>query len=49
MNTVIALNLLDSMEATQPYRLLNRVRFVNVDGRINMRTFANYGATKRGV
>ena len=26
MNTVIALNLLDSMEATQPYRLLNRVR-----------------------
>jgi hypothetical protein len=49
MNTVIALNLLDSMEATQPYRLLNRVRFVNVDGRINMRTFANYGATPNAV
>lgn len=45
MNTVIALNLLDSMEATQPYRLLNRVRFVNVDGRINMRSFADYGNT----
>ena len=44
-NTVVALNLLDSMEATQPYRLLNRVRFVNVDGRINMRSFADYGNT----
>ena len=45
INTVIALNLIDSMEATQPYRLLNRVRFVNVDGRINMRSFAEYGNT----
>ena len=45
LNTVIALNLLDSMEATQPYRMLNRVRFVNVDGRINMRSFADYGNT----
>lgn len=45
LNTVIALNLLDSMEATQPHRLLNRVRFVNVDGRINMRSFADYGNT----
>jgi len=45
LNTVIALNLLDSMEATQPYRLLNRVRFVNVDGRINMRSFADHGNT----
>lgn len=45
INTVIALNLIDSMEATQPYRLLNRVRFVNVDGRINMRSFATYGNT----
>jgi hypothetical protein len=45
LNTVISLNLLDSMEATQPYRLLNRVRFVNVDGRINMRSFADYGNT----
>lgn len=44
-NTVVALNLIDSMEATQPYRLLNRVRFVNVDGRINMRAFADYGNT----
>ena len=44
-NTVVALNMIDSMEATQPYRLLNRVRFVNVDGRINMRSFADYGAT----
>jgi len=44
-NTVVALNMIDSMEATQPYRLLNRVRFVNVDGRINMRAFADYGAT----
>jgi len=45
MNTVVALNMIDSMEATQPYRLLNRVRFVNVDGRINMRSFADYGGT----
>lgn len=45
LNTTIALNLIDSMEATQPYRLLNRVRFVNLDGRINMRSFADYGAT----
>jgi hypothetical protein len=45
INTVIALNLLDSLEATQPYRILNRPRFVNVDGRINMRAFADYGNT----
>lgn len=45
LNTVIALNLLDSLEATQPYRVLNRVKFVNVDGRINMRAFADYGNT----
>jgi len=45
INSVIVLNLLDSMEATQPYRLLNRVRFVNVDGRLNMRAFADYGNT----
>lgn len=45
INTVIALNILDSMEATQPYRLLNRVRFVNVDGRINMRAFNEHGNT----
>lgn len=45
LNTTIVLNIIDSMEATQPYRLLNRVRFVNVDGRINMRSFAEYGNT----
>lgn len=45
VNTVITLNIIDSMEATQPYRLLHRVRFVNVDGRINMRSFAKYGNT----
>jgi hypothetical protein len=45
LNTVVALNMLDSMEATQPYRVLNRVRFVNTDGRINMRSFADYGGT----
>lgn len=45
INTVIALNIIDSMEATQPYRLLNRVRFVNIDGRINMRAFNEYGNT----
>jgi hypothetical protein len=44
-NTTVALNLLDSLEATQPFRLLNRVRFVNVDGRINMRAFADFGNT----
>ena len=45
LNNVITLNIIDSMEATQPYRLLNRVRFVNIDGRINMTSFAKYGNT----
>ena len=45
LNTIITLNILDSMEATQPYRLLNRVRLVNVDGRINMRSFSQFGST----
>lgn len=45
LNTVIVLNLLDSVEATQPYRLLNRVKLVNVDGRMNMRSFSKYGTT----
>jgi len=45
LNTTVALNILDSLEATQPYRLLNRVRFVDVSGRINMRSFADYGNT----
>ena len=45
LNTVVSLNLIDSMEATQPYRLLNRIRFVNVDGRLNMRAFSDYGST----
>lgn len=45
LNSVIALNMLDSLEATQPYRLLNRPRFVNVDGRINMRAFVEHGNT----
>ena len=45
LNTIIVLNIIDSMEATQPYRLLNRVRFVNIDGRINMRAFNEYGNT----
>lgn len=44
-NTVIVLNIIDMMEATQPYRLMNRAKFVNVDGRINMRSFAEYGNT----
>ena len=45
INSVITLNIIDSLEATQPYRLLNRVRFVNIDGRINMRAFNEYGNT----
>ena len=45
LNTVIALNLLDSLEATQPYRIINRPRFVNVGGQIDMRAFANFGNT----
>lgn len=45
INTIVVLNIIDSMEATQPYRLLNRVRLVNVDGRINMRAFNEYGNT----
>jgi hypothetical protein len=45
LNTVIALNLLDSLEATQPYRIINRPRFVNVAGQIDMRAFADFGNT----
>lgn len=45
VNTVIALNLLDSLEATQPYRIVNRPRFVNVSGQIDMRAFADFGNT----
>ena len=45
LNTVIALNLLDSIEATQPYRIINRPRFVNVAGQIDMRSFADFGNT----
>ncbi len=45
LNTVIALNLLDSIEATQPYRVVNRARFVNVAGQIDMRAFADFGNT----
>lgn len=45
INTIIALNLLDSLEATQPYRILNRPRFVNVAGQIDMRAFADFGNT----
>lgn len=45
LNTVIALNLLDSLEATQPYRIINRPRFVNVSGQIDMRAFADFGNT----
>lgn len=45
LNTVIALNLLDSLEATQPYRIINRPRFVNVQGQIDMRAFADFGNT----
>lgn len=44
-NSLIVLNIMDSMEATQPYRLLNRVRLINTDGRINMRAFSEYGNT----
>ena len=44
-NTVITLNLLDSLEATQPYRIINRPRFVNVAGQIDVRAFADYGNT----
>lgn len=45
INTVIALNLIDSLEATQPYRIINRPRFVNVSGQIDLKAFADYGNT----
>lgn len=45
LNTVIALNLIDSIEATHPYRILNRPRFVNIAGQIDMKAFADYGNT----
>lgn len=45
LNTTICLNLIDSIEATQPYRIANRIKFVNIDGRLNMRSFSKYGNT----
>lgn len=49
LNSVIALNLLDSLEATQPYRILHRPRFVDVRSNIDLRAFADYGNTPGAV
>lgn len=40
---IIALNLLDSIEATHVYLTQNRTKLVNVRSGINYRTFAKYG------
>lgn len=49
LNSVIALNLLDSLESTQPYRILHRPRFVDVRSNIDLRAFADYGNTPGAV
>lgn len=45
INSYIALNLLDSMDATQPYLAMNRPKFFDIRSRINPRAFKNYGNT----
>lgn len=45
LNSYIALNLLDSMDATQPYLAMNRPKFFDIKSRINPRAFKNYGNT----
>lgn len=45
LNSYIALNLLDSMDATQPYLAMNRPKFFDIRSRINPRAFKNYGNT----
>lgn len=42
-NSYIALNLLDSIDATHPYLMQNRPRFFNLESRINPRSFKDYG------
>ena len=45
INSYITLNLLDSMDATQPYLAMNRPKFFDIRSRINPRAFKNYGNT----
>lgn len=45
LNTTITLNLLDSIESTHPYKIEHRPKLVNVDGKINLRSFSEYGNT----
>lgn len=43
LNSYITLNLLDSMDATQPYLAQNRPKFFDLRSRINPRSFIDYG------
>ena len=43
LNSYITLNLLDSMDATQPYLAQNRPKFFDLRSRINPRAFIDYG------
>jgi hypothetical protein len=45
LHSYITLNLLDSMDATQPYLAQNRPRFFNLQSRIIPRSFIDYGNT----
>jgi hypothetical protein len=45
LNSYITLNLLDSMDATQPYLAQNRPKFFDLKSRINPRSFIDYGNT----
>jgi hypothetical protein len=45
LNSYITLNLLDSMDATQPYLAQNRPKFFDLKSRINPRAFIDYGNT----
>lgn len=43
INSYITLNLLDSMDATQPYLAQNRPKFFDLRSRINPKSFIDYG------
>ena len=45
LNSYIALNLLDSIDATQPYMAQNRPKFFDLRSRINVKSFIDYGGT----
>jgi len=49
INNYITLNLLDSMDATQPYLAQNRPKFFDLRSRINPKAFIDYGNSPGGT